>query len=330
MLNLNDLHFFVHVMDHGGFAAAARKLHIPKSTLSKRVAELEKSVGARLIHRTSRSFVPTEMGRNFYRHAVAALIEAEAAENLVKGRLAEPSGAVRITCSVPTAQISLADLLPTIARTYPKIQLEVHATDRFVDIVQEGFDIAVRDHFKPLPDSELVQRRIGSGSIFLIAAPSYLEEQGVPGRPEDLAGHEGLLSSQSEDNWILRDQAGRQTEVRPKRRFTADESTVLLRAATAGLGIARLPRKLCQRELETGKLVRVLPDWTAGEVLSTLLIPHRRGLLPSVRVVCDALAEAIAAQGTASRGTASQGTAPQGTASQDIASQDIARETTER
>lgn len=291
MLNLNDLYYFVHVVDHGGFSAAARQLNLPKSTLSKRVAELEKTLGVRLIHRTSRSFVPTEIGRDFYRHAAAVLIEAEAAENLVKGRLAEPSGLVRITCSVPTAQILLADLLPAVARTYPKIQLELHATDRFVDIVQEGFDIAVRDHFQPLPDSDLIQRRIGSNPVYLIASPDYVEKQGLPESPEDIAAHMGLLISRSAQSWTLQNEEGETVEVHPLQRFTADESTVLLRAASAGLGITCLPRKLCQQALERGELIRVMPNWIAGQVITTLLIPHRRGQLPSVRAVCEMLAE---------------------------------------
>lgn len=293
MLNLNDLYYFVLVVDHSGFAAAARQLNLPKSTLSKRVAELEKTLGVRLIHRTSRSFVPTEIGRDFYRHAAAVLIEAEAAENLVKGRLAEPSGLVRITCSVPTAQISLANLLPVVARAYPKIQLEVHATDRFVDIVQEGFDIAVRDHFRPLPDSDLVQRRIGFEPFYMVASPAYLEKYGVPESPVDIADHQGLLISPSMECWTLENDKGEVVKVCPVRRFAADESTLLLSAASFGLGITCLPSKMCQQELERGELIRVLPDWIAGKVSTTLLIPHRRGQLPSVRAVCDILAEQI-------------------------------------
>lgn len=293
MLNLNDLYVFVHVVDHGGFAAAARQIDLPKSTLSKRVAELEKTLGVRLIHRTSRSFVPTEIGRDFYRHAAAMLIEAEAAENLVKGRLAEPSGLVRITCSVPTAQISLANLLPTVAQTYPKVELELHTTDRFVDIIQEGFDIAVRDHFRPLPDSDLVQRTIGSDPVYLVASPGYLEEYGVPANPEDISDHKGLLISRTAEKWTLANEKGDVVEVQPIRNFAADESTVLLRTASAGLGITCLPQKVCQKELDRGELIRILPEWNAGKVLTTLLVPHRRGQLPSVRAVCDILAEQV-------------------------------------
>src|SRR5690606_4340171 len=156
-----------------------------------------KELGVRLIQRSSRSFVVTDTGRDFYRHAAAMLIEAEAAENIVRGRLAEPSGPVRITASVPTAQLVLAKLLPELAHKYPKLRVELEASDRFVDVIQEGFDIVVRDHFSPLPDSELVQRRIGSDPVCLVAAEAYLEQHGRLVHPEDLTAHYGLLTSPS-------------------------------------------------------------------------------------------------------------------------------------
>ena len=287
MRNLNDFIVFVHVVDHKGFAPAARALNVPKSTLSKRVAELEKTLGVRLINRTSRRFTVTEIGEDFYRHASAMLIEAEAAEAIVKGRLAEPSGTVRITASVPTAQMMLAGLLPPLAKTYPKMKVMLHATDRFVDVVQEGFDIAVRDHFAPLPDSGMVQRRVATDAILLVAAPAYLERSGHPREPSDLSRHDGLLASLSTEGWTMRNDAGVVVRARPVPRFLADESNVLLEAAVSGLGITALPRKICRAAIEAGSLVRVLADWEAGNVTTTLLMPHRRGQLPSVRAVVD-------------------------------------------
>ncbi|MGE6784015.1 LysR substrate-binding domain-containing protein [Ensifer adhaerens] len=287
MRNLNDFIVFAHVVDHKGFAPAARALNVPKSTLSKRVAELEKTLGVRLINRTSRRFTVTEIGEDFYRHASAMLIEAEAAEAIVKGRLAEPSGTVRITASVPTAQMMLAGLLPPLAQAYPKMRVMLHATDRFVDVVQEGFDIAVRDHFAPLPDSGMVQRRVATDAILLVAAPAYLEHRCLPREPSDLSRHDGLLASLTAEGWTMRNDAGVVVRVRPMPRFLADESHVLLSAAVSGLGITALPRKICRAELEAGSLVRVLPDWEAGSVTTTLLMPHRRGQLPSVRAVVD-------------------------------------------
>lgn len=293
MLNLNDLYFFVQVVDHGGFAPASRRIGAPKSTLAKRVAALESDLGVRLIQRSSRRFAVTELGQDFYRHAAAMLIEAEAAENVVKGRLAEPSGVVRITASIPTAQHSLAEPLLELAHTYPKIRIVLHATDRFVDLVQEGFDIAVRDHFAPLPDSGLVQRRVCSDPVHLVAAPDYLARRGAPQNPDDLASHDGLITSSSAVAWLLESEKGEKAEARPLPRMAADESSVLLRAAASGLGIACLPRKFCAPGVRAGELVRVLPGWNAGIVTTTLLMPHRRGQLPSVRAVAEVLADRI-------------------------------------
>jgi DNA-binding transcriptional LysR family regulator len=292
VLNLNDLILFVRAVDSGGFAAAGRRLGLPKSTISKRVAELETALGARLIHRTSRSFVLTELGRDFYDHAQAAMIEAEAAESVVRRRLAEPSGTVRITASVPTAQFRLSGLLPALARAYPKIRLQLHVTDRFVDVVQEGFDIAVRSHFAPLPDSELVQRRMAVERITLVAAPDYLARRGVPREPADLTDHDGLLTGPSATVWRLRHRDGREVQVAPASSFVADESIVLLKAAAAGLGVVCAPETMSADARAAGTLATVLPEWEAGAVWTTLLTPSRRGQLPAVRAVIDFLAEA--------------------------------------
>jgi len=294
MLNLNDFRFFVQAVDSGGFTAAGRRLGVPKTTVSKRVAALESGLGVRLIHRTSRSFTLTETGREFYDHARAAMIEAESAESVVRQRLAEPSGKVRLTTSVPTAQFYLADHLPVLAKAHPKLEISVHVTDRFVDLVQEGFDIALRSHFAPLPDSELVQRPVAQENIVLVAAPDYLEVRGTPQWPQDLAVHDALLTGPSATSWRLRqgdgeDEGGEPVEVTPRPRMVADESVVLLQAAAAGLGVTCLPETMCRDAFAQGKLVPVLPGWTAGRVTTSLLIPHRRGQLPAVRAVVDFL-----------------------------------------
>lgn len=290
--NFNDLHIFVQAVDNEGFAAAARHLGVPKSTVSKRVAELEADLGIRLIHRTSRSFVLTDVGRDFYDHARAAVIEAQAAESVVQRRQVEPAGTVRITASVPVAQFHLAGLLPALARAYPKLDLQLHVTDRIVDLVREGFDIAIRSHFAPLPDSDLMQRRMAAERITLVASPDYLVRRGTPGRPEDLVGHDALLTNATSRTWKLADNDGREVQVAPKAGLVADESVVLLRAAAAGLGIACLPETMTASLVGSGELSTVLPDWTAGIVTSTILTPHRRSQLPAVRAVIDFLAGA--------------------------------------
>nr|QLH55519.1 transcriptional regulator LysR family [Myxococcus sp.] len=290
-VNLNDLHLFVQAVECGGFAAAARRLSIPKSTVSKRVAELEDGLGARLIQRTSRSFKLTDVGQAFYEHARAAVIEAEAAANVVRRRQLEPSGVVKITAAVPTAQLRLAKRLPLLARAHPKLRVELCATDRFVDLVQEGFDIAVRSHFAPLPISGLVQRKLSTESIILLASPGYLAERGKLRRPEDLNEHDGMLTRATATHWDLRGRTGEAVTVVPRVRMTADETLVLLSAAIEGLGVVCLPETLARADVEAGRLVHVLPAWTAGTVTTTILTPHRRGQLPAVRAVIDFLME---------------------------------------
>jgi len=297
VINLNDLVFFVAAVEHGGFAPASRRLGLPKSTLSKRVAELEDALQARLIHRSSRSFTLTDVGRDFYDHARASIIEAEAAQNAVRQRVAEPSGTVRITASVPVAQEQLAPHLPRLAQRFPRLRVQLDVTDRFVDVVQEGYDIAVRSHFAALPDSDLVQRQVRRESIVLVASPGYLDAASVPTVPDALEHHAGLLSGPGVNRWTLVREGAEAdvAQVAPLARLIANESQVLRAAAIAGLGIACLPESLCRQDLADGRLRRVLPEWHAGRVTTTLVMPHRRGQLPGVRATVDFLVECLGA-----------------------------------
>ncbi len=297
MINLNDLVFFVAAVEHGGFAPASRRLGLPKSTLSKRVAELEDALQARLIHRSSRSFTLTDVGRDFYEHARASIIEAEAAQDAVRQRVAEPSGTVRITASVPVAQEQLAPHLPRLAQRFPRLRVQLDVTDRFVDVVQEGYDIAVRSHFAALPDSDLVQRQVRRESIVLVASPGYLDAASVPTVPDALEHHAGLLSGPGVNRWTLVREGAEAdvVQVATPARLTANESQVLRAAAIAGLGIACLPESLCRQDLADGRLRRVLPEWHAGRVTTTLVMPHRRGQLPGVRATVDFLVECLGA-----------------------------------
>jgi len=303
MLNLNDLHFFVAAVEQGSFAAASRRLGVPKSTVSKRVAELEHALQARLVHRTSRSFTLTDAGQAFYEHARAAAIEAEAAMEVVRRRAAEPSGRVRLTASVPVAQQYLAPHLPVLAAAYPKLQVRLDVTDRYVDLVQEGYDVAVRNHFAPLPDSDLAHRPVAREPVILIAAPAYAQVYPLPDAPAGLAHHQGLISRPSDATWRLtrQKQPHELVCVTPVERAVANEASVLLGLAEAGLGIACLPASMCRQALADGRLQRVLPGWVAGYLTTTLIMPHRRGQLPGVRAVVDFLVERL---GDAGKGNA--------------------------
>ena len=291
MQDFNDYYYFVQVVDNKGFAAAGRALDLPKSTLSRRIIELETRLGVRLIQRTSRSFVMTDAGREFHRHASAVLIEAQAAEDAVKRRLAEPGGTIRFTCSIGMAQ-TLAPSLCRFLVMFPKINIVQHATNRYVDLVEEGFDVGLRGHFGPLRDSSLMQRRLTPMPWHLFAAPAYLERVGIPGEPSELKAHPGLAlgTRDEETQWQLRDSDGREAAVPFVARVRSDDRETLRQSAVAGLGIVALPPYFCRAETQHGRLRRVLPQWTHwSDSAVTLLAPSRRGQLPSVRAFIDFL-----------------------------------------
>ena len=175
VLDLNDFFYFVQVVDRGGFTAAGRTLRIPKSTLSHRIQQLETELGVRLLNRTSRRFAMTDAGEEFYRHAVVMLREAELAETAIRHRLSEPTGTVRCTAAVATMQFAMRDIVADFLVRYPKVNVVAHATDQNVDIVGENYDVAIRAHSDPLPDSTLVQRTLTPAPWFLFAGSAYLD-----------------------------------------------------------------------------------------------------------------------------------------------------------
>lgn len=296
MFSLDDARHFVRVVEHRGFSAAERATGISKSTLSKRVGVLETALGVRLLTRNTRALSLTDAGAAFYRHASAMLAEAETAQASISGMTGAPRGAVRLTASVITARYRLSAIIPRITRELPDVSIFLHATDRMVDVVQESFDIAVRDHHGPLPPSGLVQRRLGFEPDYLVASPDYLEARGTPLEPAALAAHDGLLNGNLNrpGPWQITGGDGRTpVPVSPRLRLFSDDPETLLEAARQGLGITSLPRSVCAADLHNGQLVRVLPGWTSGGATTTLLIPDRRGVLAGVRAVADALALAL-------------------------------------
>jgi DNA-binding transcriptional LysR family regulator len=293
MLDLNDIFYFVQVVDRGGFTTAGRTLQIPKSTLSHRIQQLEADLGVRLLNRTSRRLGMTDVGEDFYRHSVAMLREAEEAEAAVRHRLQEPRGTVRCTASVATMQFAMRDIVANFLVRYPEVNVVAHATDRNVDIVGENYDIAVRAHSDPLPDSTLVQRTLAPAPWFLFAGSAYLNGTDAPQTPQDLVEHPSLFMMRTgvAPVWRLRHSSARDKVVMPLTpRLLSDDMIGLKQAAIAGLGIVALPGYVCREEVQSGALRRVLPNWLAGDSTITGLVPHRQGLLPSVRVFIDHLA----------------------------------------
>ena len=294
MLDLNDFFLFVQVVDRGGFTAAGRTLRMPKSTLSHRIQQLETNLGVRLLNRTSRQFGATDAGKEFYHHAVAMLREAEQAETAIRHRLSEPTGVVRCTAGVATMQFAMRDMLPDFLSLYPKVNVVAHATDRIVDIVGENYDVAVRAHSNPLPDSNLVQRTLTPAPWFLFAGSAYLDSNKAPETPRDLQKHPSLFMMRTgvAPVWRLRhsSKAKDQVVLPLAPRLLGDDMIGLKQAAIKGLGVVALPGYVCRDEVRSGALRRVLPNWLAGDSTITALVPYRQGLLPSVRVFLNHLA----------------------------------------
>jgi DNA-binding transcriptional LysR family regulator len=294
MLDLNDFFFFVQVVDRGGFTAAGRALRVPKSTLSHRLQELEKNLGVRLLNRTSRRFGMTEAGSEFYHHAVATLREADRAETAMRHRVREPTGTVRCTASLATMQFAVSEVLSSFLVQYPKVNIVANATNELVDLVGERYDVAVRAHTDPLPDSTLVQQTLAPAPWFLFAGSAYFEAHRMPETPRDLHQHPSLfmMRSRSAQIWRLREsrERSKEIEVPLTPRLASDDMKTLKRAAVAGLGIVSLPGYVCRDEVRSGALRRVLPNWRAEDSVLTALMPNRQGVLPSVRAFVRHLA----------------------------------------
>jgi len=287
MIDFNDYFYFVHVVEKNGFSPAGRALGVPKSRLSRHISQLEARLGVRLIQRTSRQFAVTDVGQEFYKHACALLDDMEAAEAAVKRQTNELSGRVRLSCSVGMAQFLLFDLISRFLADNPKIDIIQQVTNQPVDLVEDGVDLAVRAHTGQLPDSSLIQQRLALTSWYLFAAPAYLDHAGNPSVPNDLRGHTGLkLGWKPEQGfWSLCKEHDTTLAIPFKPRLCSDDMGTLKQAARDGLGVVALPGYTCRADVAAGQLVRVLPDWTAGEAEISLLMPSRQGVMPAVQAL---------------------------------------------
>lgn len=292
MQDLNDFAWFVQVVDHGGFAAAGRALDQPKSKLSRRIAQLEARLGVRLIHRTTRHFTVTEVGQTFYQHCKAMLIEAEAAQDAVATLQSEPRGTVRIVCPVTLLHVHVGPMLARFMVRYPGINVQLEATNRRVDVVAEGVDVAIRVRPRPFEDSDLVMRVLADRGHRLVASPELVARMGNPQAPATLSGWPGLsLGAGKQHRWELTGPEGARAEVWFTPRMVTSDMLALREAAIAGVGIVQLPLLMVREQLASGELVSVLDEWQPRREVIHAVFASRRGLLPSVRALVDYLAE---------------------------------------
>ena len=294
MNDLNDLYYFAAVVDHGGFAAAERALGIPKSRLSRRISALEGELGVRLLQRSTRRFAVTDVGTSVHRHAQSMLAEAQAAREAVDRLSAEPRGVVRVSVPVGLAQQQIPQLLPEFLARYPKVRVQLHVSNRRVDLINEGFDVAVRVRNRLDDDGSLIMRSFGQIQELLVASPAYLDRAGRPKTPDELADHVTLSMSEDEarQRWELqRDGETRRIDLKP--RVAGFDFPMLMALAKQGVGITMLPETLCADAVRAGDLEVVLPQWRLPQGIAHVVFASRRGMLPAVRVFIDHLAERL-------------------------------------
>jgi DNA-binding transcriptional LysR family regulator len=298
MQDLNDLYYFVQVIDQGGFSAAARALGMQKSKLSRRIGLLEERLGVRLIQRSTRRFSVTEIGREFYDRCVAMLVEAEAAEQVIAEVRSEPRGVIRMACPTALVSFQFGTLIARFMAANPLVEVHLESTNRRVDVIGEGFDIAIRVRFPPLERTDLVMRKLDESRQCLVASPALLSGRDALANPADLGGMPSLdLGPAQRDHvWRLERATGDRAEIAHEPRLVTDDMAALRAAAIEGVGIVQLPTLMIFEDVQAGRLVNVLPDWTPRPGIVHAVFPSRRGLLPSVRALLDFLADQCKAQ----------------------------------
>lgn len=298
MQDLNDLVFFVKVVDHQGFAPAARALGLHKSKLSRRIAQLEDRLGVRLIQRSTRKFSVTDVGQSYYQHCLAMLVEAEAAQEVIDSIRAEPTGLVRIACPPGLIAYRIGTAIAEFLLANPKVEILLKAHSRSVDVIREGFDIVIRTGEPETVSAQLVMRKLGEVSQCLVAAPALLASRARPTIPSDLAAYPAIALGSNLANggaetieWQLVHTDGPQACVPTRPRLLSDDLAALRMAALAGIGVAQMPNLMIEQDLADGRLEAVLPGWFSPNINVYAVIPSRRGLLPSIRALIDHLAE---------------------------------------
>jgi len=293
LTDLDDFYCFAQVVEHGGFSAAERATDIPKSKLSRRVYNLEERLGVRLIQRSSRHFAVTDIGMNIYRHAQVMLSAAQAAHDLVYHLSTEPRGTIKVSLPVSIAQNEMAKILPDFLKKYPEIKVQMMITNRRVDIINEGFDLALRVRTSLDDDPNLVIRQFEKIEQHLFASQGYLNEFGDLKTPEQLSEHKilSMAEEHTEQFLILQNEQQQQKKIRINPTVMGSDLNMLAQLAASSCGITLLPDNVVQQYVERGELVRVLSDWKTAHGIFHLVYPSRRGLLPAVRVFIDYLVE---------------------------------------
>ncbi|WP_118185774.1 LysR family transcriptional regulator [Paraburkholderia phosphatilytica] len=293
--NLNDLMYFSQVVEHGGFSAAERVLGISKSRLSRRLTELEASLGVRLLQRSTRKLALTEAGQLFYQHCQAMLSEAQAAVNVVQQLRSSPRGTVRVSVPVTISQTILSRILPDFMHRYPEVKLVMRVTNRVVDLFEDSIDVALRVRSEPPANANIVVRPLWRTQQMLVGAPSLLSQNAPPLQPADLAQFETLDTPTTDGRHaysLIAPDGTRHVHEHDPRLVSAD-LMMITEHVMAGIGIAALPEMMYGAALRSGRLSPVMPGWTLPTPQLYAVFVSRQGMVPAVRAFVDYLVEML-------------------------------------
>lgn len=288
MAGFGAIPVFVAVIEEGGFSAAARALGISTSAVSKRINQLERHLGARLLHRTTRKLSLTEAGERYFEHASQALSAANEAEDAVTELQGEPQGNLKISSPMSFGRLHVAPLIPKMMKRYPKLTVELVMDDRTVDLVAQGLDVAIRSSSGDLPDSALVARKLAPLRQVICASPEYILKNGAPVTPAELVEHNCILFSYSRDanEWTLEGDGTRKT-VAVTGDYCVNNSEAILEALREGVGIGRLPTFVASSDLKSGRLIRLLQPYHIPDHTFYAVFPERVYLPAKVRAFLD-------------------------------------------
>ncbi len=291
-MDLNDIVVFTKVVETKSFTGAADALGLPKSTVSRKLAQLEERLGVRLVQRTTRKLALTEIGEAYYERCARIVADVVSAEQLVTDMQSTPRGRLRVTSSVDFATRWFGSIISAFLEQHPEINLELEATDRVVDMIEDGFDLAVR--FGQMPESTLIARRLCAVHLILCATPEYLGKRGTPQHIEELDEHDHVLFTPASRNqtWTLVNGEGTYEFGRPAR-FASNNFGAVMCSTLSGAGVALISDFMIGEELAKGRLVRVLPEWSTRPTDVHAVYPAREKLPPRLSLFLDHLAQAL-------------------------------------
>lgn len=297
MQDLNDLYYFAKVVEAGGFAAAGRQMGIPKSRLSRRIAELETRLNASLLQRTTRKLALTAVGERYLGHCQAMLLEAEMADEAVASLSAEPRGRLRVSCPIGMTHWNLSSVVDDFLLRHPQVQLELLLVNRRVDLVNEGIDVALRVRDIGDDDPSLIVRQLSPTHAVLVGSPALMDGK-IIHTPADLADFPvlGAVETDRKVHFLLQHLDGERCEIALEPRLVVDDFPIRKSAALRGLGITMLPTVHCHEELASGQLIKLLPDWSLPGGNLQAAYTQRRGMLPAVRAWIDHVSASFTAQ----------------------------------